>query len=183
MPRLRITALLSMLGLAIGIAGTAWLSAMTATGYAPRSAFVAQRTAAPAPARARLAPVRKPEPRHTAMRVRSHVVATGAVTPAQHDNASDELVPQVMVMDDSQSWERLRGHLDGQVLLAVDVDGGGRVTADRIAQSSGDELLDAHALRSVHRWRFAVPADRPDGMRGEVPMRFTSAANRTSLDP
>lgn len=178
MPRLRITALLSMLGLAIGIAGTAWLSAMTTTGYAPRNAFVAARTAAPAPARARVAAVRKRAPHHVAMRARSHVVATGAVTPAPHDHASDELVPQVMVMDDSQTWERLRGHLDGQVLLAVDIDGAGRVTAARIAQSSGDELLDAHALRSVQRWRFAVPADRPDGMHGEVPMRFTSAANR-----
>ncbi len=183
MPRLRVTALLSVLGLAVGIAGTAWLSAMTATGYAPRRAFVAQRTSAPTPARARLASVRKPAPHHAAMRVRSHVVATGVAMPAPHDDASDELVPQVMVMDDSQTWERLRGHLDGQVLLAVDVDGGGRVTAARVAQSSGDELLDAHALRSVHLWRFAVPADHPDGMRGEVPMRFTSAANRARADP
>ena len=178
MPRLRVTAWLSVLGLAIGIAGTAWLSALTTTGYAPRRAVVAQRTAAPAPARARVASVRKAARHDVAMRVRSHVVAAGAVAPAQRDNASDELVPQVMVMDDSQTWERLRGHLDGQVLLAVDVDGAGRVTAAHVAQSSGDELLDAHALRSVHRWRFAVPANRPEGLHGEVPMRFTSAANR-----
>ncbi|MEO7071883.1 MAG: energy transducer TonB [Rhodanobacter sp.] len=182
MPRLRFTLLASVLGLLAGIAGTAWLSGLTATGYAPHATFVARRTSSDAASPDRAAQVRKPVPRHVPARVRSDVVASGVAIPAIAPDDDGELVPQVMAMDDSQSWERLRGHLDGQVLLAVSVDGGGRVTAARIAQSSGDELLDAHALRSVHRWRFAVPADRPDGMHGEVPMRFTSAAKRAGAD-
>lgn len=178
MPRLRSTSALSVLGLAIGVAGTAWLSAMTGSGYAPRPMFLVAHPAIRQVAQAHAPAPHRVASRHMASHTRRQVIAPGVSTHAVAADSSDELVPQVMVMDDSQSWERLRGHLDGQVVLAVSVDGAGRVTDAGIAQSSGDELLDAHALRSVRRWRFAVPASHPDGMHGEVPMRFSSAANR-----
>lgn len=176
MPRLRTTSALSVLGLAIGAAGTLWLSAMTSSGYTPRAMFLVAHPAIRQPARPHAPVPHRVASRHVASHPRRQVIAPGVSTQAVVADASDELVPQVMVMDDSQSWERLRGHLDGQVLLAVSVDGAGRVTDAGIAQSSGDELLDAHALRSVRRWRFAVPPNHPDGMHGEVPMRFSSGA-------
>ncbi|MGB5940500.1 MAG: energy transducer TonB, partial [Rhodanobacter sp.] len=85
--------------------------------------------------------------------------------------------------DTSQSWEELRGHLDGRVLLHVDIDGSGRVRAASLSESSGDPVLDAHALRSVRGWRFAVPSDHPDGLSGELPMRFTSRGDRVAQLP
>jgi protein TonB len=73
---------------------------------------------------------------------------------------------------------RLRGHLDGRVVLDVATDGSGRVTSAGIARSSGDRVLDAHALATVQRWRFAVPSGSP-GVQGELPMRFDSSAHAT----
>jgi protein TonB len=183
MPPLRTTGALSVLGLAIGVAGTAWLSAMTTTGYAPRPMFLVAHPAIRQPVRPHATAAQRTPPHHVVTHARRQPIAPGVSTQTAASGDADELVPQVMVMDDSQSWERLRGHLDGQVLLAVRVDGAGRVTDADIAQSSGDELLDAHALRSVRRWRFAVPADHPDGMHGEVPMRFSSGADRASVEP
>jgi protein TonB len=58
------------------------------------------------------------------------------------------------------------------------VDGAGRVQGASVIASSGDPILDRHALRSVRGWRFAVPADHPDGLSGELPMRFSSQQGR-----
>lgn len=85
--------------------------------------------------------------------------------------------------DTSQSWDRLRGHLDGRVVLHLDIDGRGRVEAARLVDTSGDPVLDEHALRSVRRWSFAVPADHPDGISGELPMVFSSAAAASARVP
>jgi protein TonB len=63
------------------------------------------------------------------------------------------------------------------------VDGSGRVSAASLSESSGDPVLDAHALRSVRGWRFAVPPDHPDGLSGELPMRFSSQGNRVAQLP
>ncbi|WP_243040763.1 hypothetical protein [Dyella sedimenti] len=41
-----------------------------------------------------------------------------------------------------------------------------------MARSSGDAALDDRAVRTALRWRFAVPADRPQGLAGELVMRF-----------
>jgi protein TonB len=76
------------------------------------------------------------------------------------------------------SWTELRGHLDGRVVLEVAIDGSGRVSSAGIAQSSGDPVLDAHAIATVRRWRFAVPAGA-SGVRGQLPMRFESSAPST----
>lgn len=84
------------------------------------------------------------------------------------------LMPVSTPTDASQPWYQLRGHLDGRVLVRLHIDGRGHVTEARLAASSGDAVLDQHALRSVRGWRFAVPANRPEGISGELPMRFAS---------
>ena len=60
----------------------------------------------------------------------------------------------------------------GRVVLTLEVAGDGHVEGASVAQSSGDAALDDRAVRTVLRWRFAVPADRPDGLRGSLVMRF-----------
>ncbi len=183
MLRLRTTTGLSVLVLALGVAGTGWLSTLTTRGYAasPLFAGAGQVALAARPGAAHRRAVRAAGAVHrveSATRSRAYhalaavVVSAGQVVTAQ---AAPELIPLTTPADDSLSWEQLRGHLDGQVLLQVSVDGGGRVSAASVAQSSGDELLDTHALRSVWRWRFAVPADNPSGLSGEVPVRYSSA--------
>ena len=174
MLRLRTTTGLSVLALAIGIAGTGWLSTLTAGWHGPTSGVA---TAKPSrhspPARTRwhgsvsVAQVHRALPH----RADGTVQAAALAYPPK-----PELVPLAMPSDTSQSWDTLRGHLDGQVLLHVDVDRSGRVSAARLAVSSGDPVLDEHALRSARGWRFAVPADYPDGFSGELPMRFASQA-------
>ncbi len=85
--------------------------------------------------------------------------------------------------DTSQPWYQLVGHMDGRVVAHVDVDGSGHVIAASVVESSGDPLLDEHALRSVRGWRFAVPADQPNGISGDLPMRFSSAGDRVARLP
>jgi protein TonB len=77
----------------------------------------------------------------------------------------------------------LRGHLDGRLVLRVGVDGSGRVLVASVAESSGDPILDEHALRSVRGWRFAVSGDHPDGISGELPMRFSAQGERLAQSP
>ena len=169
MLRLRTSSGLSLLALVIGIAGTGWLSNMTSGWSGPstvgvsRSHRVSPRAVAALPRRWH-GPVSVVQP-HRA--VRQHVSASLATitTPLQ---------PLVTPDDDTQSWSSLRGHLDGRVRLHVDTDGRGDVRAARVLESSGDPVLDQHALRSVRRWRFAVPGDQPQGVSGELSMRFTS---------
>ena len=76
--------------------------------------------------------------------------------------------------DTSQPWYKLEGHLDGRVVVHVTIDGRGQVVRAGMRASSGDVVLDEHALRSIQHWRFAVPADHPNGLSGDVPMRFAS---------
>ena len=58
--------------------------------------------------------------------------------------------------------------------MQLQVDATGRVGNASVIASSGDPILDQHALRSVRGWRFAVPPGHPDGVSGELPMRFSS---------
>ncbi|TPG09695.1 energy transducer TonB [Rhodanobacter glycinis] len=177
MLRLRTTTGLSVLALAIGIAGTGWLSTLTVgwRGPTPRLASAQQGSSARRHA--------LPSPRH-----RQGPVSVVRVHRAKADRAASdmgeaqaavlapasELVPLAMPGDTSQSWDELRGHLDGRVVLHVGIDGNGRVGAASLVESSGDPILDEHALRSVRGWRFAVPAEHPDGFGGDLPMRFSS---------
>ncbi|EIL89184.1 MULTISPECIES: energy transducer TonB [Rhodanobacter] len=182
--RLRTTSTLSLLALLVGTAGTGWLSTQTGVWPGPPARYAAT-VDTPTAVRARPAP-RRPH-------LRSRVVPTRRAQPPRI--VADEvqaafvpapapaLVPLATPADTSQSWEQLRGHLDGRVLLHVDIDGQGRVSAASLIQSSGDPVLDEHALRSVRGWRFAVPADHPDGLSGELPMRYASQGDRIAGVP
>ncbi|MGN2253375.1 energy transducer TonB [Frateuria sp. GZRe12] len=167
MPRLRVTTIFSVLGLVIGILGTDWVSGFTDdwTGPPPHAA---SRAVA----------------RHYRVPLRHRSFAAPRVIGASSENvehpapmASPELVP-LDTPPAPSSWAELRGHLDGRVVLDIDTDGSGRVAAAGIARSSGDPVLDAHALATVRRWRFAVPTGA-SGVQGELPMRFDSTAPST----
>ena len=190
MLRLRTTTGLSLLVLVVGIVGTHQLSTWTSDwqGPTPRVAAVhtsstAQRKHSPvgrriasfaSPAR------RRPAPADTSY-VDADVGAAARATPAPM--AAPELVPLSMPADTSRPWEELRGHLNGRVVLHVQVDGNGRVSAVSILESSGDPVLDEHAVRGVRGWRFAVPADQPDGISGNLPMRFSSHGDAIASVP
>ena len=171
MLRLRTTTTLSLLALAVGIGGTAWLSQQTA-GWAGLPAHAARwPTYRQAVARRR--------PRSHAPWLAVHRVAreaTATVT-VQAAPAPVELVPVAMPAR-PVPYEAMRRHLQGQVLLHLRVDGQGNVVDAAVAASSGDAVLDAHALATVRDWRFAVPADHPDGISGDLPMRYTVGDDR-----
>ncbi|KRF00534.1 hypothetical protein ASG87_12620 [Frateuria sp. Soil773] len=172
MLRLRTTAGLSLLALIVGTAGTGWLSGQTA-GWAGLPRMAAQPRHAPrhAPAVAQRAARRAAVP----VAVRRPVPDSG-VAQAVADEAAPPpvLTPLSTPADPQTPYADLRGHLDGRVVLRIAVDGAGRVRHAAVGSSSGDPVLDAHALATVGRWRFAVPADRPDGFSGDLPMRFDS---------
>jgi protein TonB len=170
MLRLRTSSSLSLLALVIGIAGTGWLSSMTSGWSGPLAVQASTSHRASTRVVAALprhwhGPVSVVQPRRAASQ---HVFVPLAAT-------TTPLQPLVMPDDDTQSWSSLRGHLDGRVRLHVDTDARGDVRAARVLESSGDPILDQHALRSVRRWRFAVPVAQPQGISGELSMRFTSS--------
>ena len=173
MLRLRTTSSLSALALTIGIAGTGWLSGLTsAWPGAPVSVAAMSRITTPIPAH-------RSRQRHRAPPVvvhaqRAEMARTQAASPIV-------LQPLAMPPDTSESWERLRGHLDGHLMVHLQVAADGRVQQASVASSSGDPILDAHALRSVRGWRFAVPPGHPEGLSGELPMRFSSADRRVGM--
>jgi protein TonB len=94
-----------------------------------------------------------------------------------------ELRPLSTPVDASMSWEELRGHLDGRVVVHVTIDRSGRVNAASLVESSGDPVLDEHALRSVRGWHFAVSGDRPDGLSGDLSMHFSTRGERIASVP
>ena len=175
MLRLRTTVVLSLLALAVGVAGTHWLS--------QRSADEPLALPAKRPAISNHVVTARPAHAHAPFQatVRSHRLRQ---PPIDSDNAGQstgisaapppELVPLDMPANRDVDYDRLRGHLDGRVIMRISIDGTGRVTAASVAESSGDAVLDAHALRSVRGWRFAVPPDHPDGLSADLPMRFSS---------
>jgi protein TonB len=182
--RLRTTTTLSLLALAVGIAGTGWLSTLTTDWPGPPPRYAAARTAS-APRAALPSPRRSHAPARVVRtaRVPADLSAVDAGGAQASVPPTPELVPLAMPADTSQPWYELRGHLDGRVLLHVDIDGAGQVRSASVSQSSGDPVLDEHALRSVRGWRFAVPPDRSDGLSGELPMRFSSQGDRIAQLP
>ncbi len=175
MLRLRTTTSLSTLALLIGVAGTSWLSSLTDQWHEPsdRVAMVGRMHAAPRtmPKAHRLhGPVTVVPPR----RARRHAAISDSAARVAVATSPGTLQPLTTPEDTSQSWAQLRGHLDGRVIVHVRIDGSGRVDDASLVASSGDPVLDQHALRSVRGWRFAVPADHPDGLSGDLPMRFSS---------
>ena len=168
MPRLRVTTTLSLLALVIGVAGTQWLCTLTDdwVGSAPRHAadiVVVQR-----------------QPRlhrrsHAAPRV---VGALPDIVPTRARAPEPASLVPLSTPPDPAPYARLRGHLDGYLVLGVSTDASGHVVSADVVQSSGDSVLDAHALATVQRWRFAVPAGG-GGVHGHLPMRFDSTAPAT----
>jgi protein TonB len=177
MLRLRTTMALSVLALAIGIAGTQWLSDQGAGDTVVSPVALANTRTRIVPHRhrsrpmARLVPVPSESPR-----VGRSFLATAVAhsAPAMTPAPAPELIPLAMPSEHGTPYDELRGHLDGRVVVHVNVDGHGDVTRASVAQSSGDAVLDAHALRSVRGWRFAVPVDRPSGLSADLPMQFSS---------
>ena len=175
--RLRTSTGLSLLALALGIAGTGWLSTQTADWRGPPGLAAAPRALSPVrrapPRRMRVlpAPMRRPRAWES---VRDSTIAVAA--PAQ----APALLPLSTPPDTSLPWDALRGHLDGRAVVHVQIDGSGRVSAATLAQTSGDPVLDDYALRSVRGWRFAVPPENPDGLSGDLPMRFSSGSGLAS---
>ena len=171
--RLRTSTGLSLLALALGIAGTAWLSPQTADWIGPSGLAAAPPAhhAPPRRAHALPAPVRRSRAWES-VRDNAVVAAAPASAPA--------LLPLSTPPDTTLPWDALRGHLDGRAVVHVQVDGSGRVSALSLAQSSGDPVLDDYALRSVRGWRFAVPPEDPDGLSGDLPLRFSSGSGLAS---
>lgn len=159
--RLRTTVGLSVLALAVGVAGTAWLSALTGDWKGPA------RVAVPlARVHAALRQAGRAVHRHAAPVRQS--AATTMAPPAGNEPA---LTPIDMPALPASLLER-QPLGNGKVVLRLVVDGGGRVQSAAVARSSGDAALDDRAVRTALRWRFAVPADRPQGLAGELVMRF-----------
>jgi protein TonB len=176
MPRLRTTTGLSLLLLLGGIAGTAWLSTLTAGWSGPA---VAVHKPVHHAARLAQAPVHPHRPVHVATKVARVLPPEPVPMPLP----PAPLEPVAMPYDTTTPWYRLRGHLDGRVVVHVDTDGRGQVARASVVESSGDPILDEHALRSVRAWRFAVPADHPGGVSGELPMRFSSHQDSLARAP
>jgi protein TonB len=63
------------------------------------------------------------------------------------------------------------------VLLAVEVDAGGRARSVALARTSGYPRLDRAAIEAVRRWRFkpAIRAGIPAASEVTVPVRFSLA--------
>lgn len=169
MPRLRTTATLSLLALAIGVAGTQWLSEQT---YARAQWPVAMHRATTAHMTHHI----YERAGRTSMTARPRYVparteaAAAATIPAEETT----LTPLSMPMA-SLPTSQMENHATGNLVLHLTVDGQGQVTRAAIAQSSGDEVLDANAMKIAQHWRFAVPADHPQGISGDLPLRFAGA--------
>lgn len=163
MPRLRVTSALSLLALLVGILGTQWLCSFTGDGVGPFPAHPTVRIA--------LHPHTPGHRRsHAAPRVRGTL--RGTPVEAAPRSPPADLVP-LSTPADPVPYARLRGHLDGYVVLQISTDGAGRVADAGILRSSGDPVLDQHALATVQRWRFAVAGDG-QGVHGQLSMRFHS---------
>lgn len=166
MPRLRVTATLSLLALVIGAAGTQWLSDQTAGRATPPET-------GPLHA-AHAAHHRNVHPKPALIAARPRYIPAQdevAATPVAPVSADVSLVP-IATPASSLPTSRTENHDVGNVVLHVTVDGQGQVTGASVAQSSGDDILDANAMAIARHWRFAVPADHPQGMSGDLPMRF-----------
>jgi protein TonB len=175
MLRLRTTTGLSVLALAIGIAGTGWLSTLTSSWPdAPRGLAAQTRDAAPTRASRHRSHALVPV-------VRRAVVADAGADTALAAAAAPTILQPLSTPAADERWDEVRGHLDGRLTVHLRLDGEGRVAHASVLASSGDPILDAHALRSVRGWRFAVPPGHPDGLSGELPMRFSSQDGRVGM--
>ncbi|HUA78853.1 MAG TPA: energy transducer TonB [Dyella sp.] len=168
MPKLRVTATLSLLALAVGTAGTAWLTDQTA-GWAASPAVGHRMTRVLALHHRHEHWIKRP-----VVVQRQHYAsaqASAAATPAAV-NTDETLVP-ISTPTTSMPISSMEDHATGNVVLHLVVDGQGDVLHASIAQSSGDHMLDANAMQIARHWRFAVPSNRPQGLSGDLTLRFT----------
>ncbi|WP_430392055.1 energy transducer TonB [Dyella sp. 20L07] len=163
--RLRTTLGLSLLALVIGVAGTAWLSDQTDQWLGPPGSVVAHTD--------RVRAVLRRRPRSASAVPHAKAQAAPTVSPDSPVVDLPTLTPVDMPSLAASPWTR-SALVDGRVVLHLSVDAAGRVIQAGVAQSSGDAGLDDRAIRTVQRWRFAVPADHLDGLRGQLVMRFDS---------
>jgi protein TonB len=177
MPRLRVTGSLSLLALLIGAAGTQWLSEQTAgratppeTGPRIANIHVAHHSYRARPSAAVVRPRYVP--------TQDEVAATPAVP-----SSAPLMLQPVATPVSSLPTSRMEDHAVGNVLLHLTVDGQGQVTAAAVAQSSGDPILDTNAMEIARHWRFAVPADHPQGLSGDLPMRFSGDSAQMAQMP
>jgi protein TonB len=178
MLRLRTTVSLSVLALAIGIAGTAWLSSLTGDWRGP-----AVSTAAHAD-KVRTVLRRHARPEQPS-RERAPTLATAHAAPSRGAEVAPEL-PSLTPVDMPPlpaSWFGRMERVSGRVALKLTIDGSGRVMNAAVAQSSGNTQLDDRAIRTVQGWRFAVPADHPDGLSGSLVMRYDEQAGPVARTP
>lgn len=70
-----------------------------------------------------------------------------------------------------------RQHIEGRVVLRVEVSPAGSPEIVRVVTSSGHDVLDQAAIAAVTRWRFvpAAEGDRPVAGSLEVPIEFRMA--------
>jgi protein TonB len=182
MLRLRTSSSLSLLALVIGIAGTRWISTQTAEWRgASRRVTVDHHVAAhvrraPRPMLRWHAPRGVVQTHRASLKGSARIIAAVQVAPV-------ELRPLSTPVDTAMSWDELRGHLDGRVVVHIAIDDSGRVNTASLVESSGDPVLDEHALRSVRGWRFAVSGDRHDGLSGDLPMHFSTRGERIASVP
>ena len=165
--RLRTTVSLSLLALAIGVAGTAWLSTFTGDWKGPAGASTTSNDK-----------VRRMLRRHTRAPAAREPTAPAAVAHTRlvtaAARATDEL-PTLTPIDMpplATPWLQRAVFTSGRVVLKLSIDGEGRVGQAAVAESSGNAGLDDRALRTATRWRFAVPGDHPNGLIGQLVMRF-----------
>ncbi|WP_172461680.1 energy transducer TonB [Dyella jiangningensis] len=165
---MRTTTSLSVLALLVGIAGTAWLSTFTDEwkGPAPSMASHADKV------RTVLRRHARPARMQVAVPLREPATATAAGVPrAEAAPALPSLTP-IDMPSLPGSWLGRTASGQGRVVLRLSVDGEGRAQSASVAQSSGDAALDDRAVRMALGWRFAVPADHPGGLTGQLVMRF-----------
>ena len=172
--RLRTTVSLSLLALAVGVAGTAWLSTLTGDWQGPVGKVSARRDTVRTVLRRHARTSAPAQPAGAATTVRTPVAPTHA---AQDLPALTPIEMPVL----PTSWLQRTAFVDGRVVLRLGIDGEGRVDQAAVAESSGNAALDERALRTVAHWRFAVPGDHPEGLTGSLVMRFDDTSPTTSL--
>ena len=174
--KLRTTASLSLLVLAVGVIGTAWLSSLTDRWPGPAAARPSRvahaRASAPRHARA------LHEARRAVVAAKPHKVAAKPVRPTPLPMLTPIDMPSA-----SAAWFAAPEAARGRVLLHLSVDGRGRVKRASVAESSGHAALDNRAVRTVLGWRFAVPEGHPDGLDGALVMRFGDDAGPVARLP
>ncbi|HET7358555.1 MAG TPA: energy transducer TonB [Rhodanobacteraceae bacterium] len=137
MPRLRLTALLSVLAVLLGVIGTALLSDWPRLhGGSAMAAWIAEAPSAPPPTKPR--------------RMRAAAAASHPAKPSPR--------PPSPLFTPSPRYpiQALRAHREGVVTLRVQLDAGGHVATVEVARSSGDPQLDAAAQDAVRRWTFQL---------------------------